>query len=68
MIEQLEMERQLVGKATPWTLLREMWTIIGNRKRGTRLDWFDGLSTDDEDEQVGKQGAKKPDGPFFLAA
>lgn len=33
MREQLEMEKQLVGEATFWTLLKEMWTIAGNRKR-----------------------------------
>lgn len=33
MAEQLDMERRLVGEATWWTLLKEMWTITGNRKR-----------------------------------
>lgn len=33
MAEQLDMERRLVGEATSWTLLKEMWTIAGNRKR-----------------------------------
>lgn len=27
------MERRLVGEATAWTLLKEMWSIAGNRKR-----------------------------------
>ncbi|KAH8887490.1 quinate permease [Thozetella sp. PMI_491] len=33
MSAQLEMERRLMGDATSWVLLREMWTIPGNRKR-----------------------------------
>lgn len=33
MSEQLEMERQLTGDASTKTLLKEMWTIPGNRKR-----------------------------------
>jgi hypothetical protein len=33
MAEQLEIERRLVGDATTWTLLKEMWLIRGNRKR-----------------------------------
>lgn len=33
MAEQLEMERRLMGKATMWTLFKEMWMIAGNRKR-----------------------------------
>ncbi|KAI1633572.1 putative MFS quinate transporter [Biscogniauxia mediterranea] len=33
MASQLEIERRLVGDATAWTLLREMWTISGNRNR-----------------------------------
>lgn len=33
MAEQLEMERRLVGEANMWTLLKEMWTVAGNRKR-----------------------------------
>lgn len=33
MAEQLEMERRLIGEATSWTLLKEMWFIPGNRKR-----------------------------------
>lgn len=33
MREQLDMERRLIGEATSWTLLKEMWTIAGNRKR-----------------------------------
>lgn len=33
MAEQLEIERRLVGDATTWTLLKEMWLIRGNRNR-----------------------------------
>ncbi|ROW02818.1 hypothetical protein VSDG_01820 [Cytospora chrysosperma] len=33
MAEQLAMERRLIGEATSWILLKEMWTIAGNRKR-----------------------------------
>ena len=33
MADQLELERRLVGDASAWALLREMWTIPGNRKR-----------------------------------
>lgn len=33
MAEQLEIERRLVGDATAWTLLKEMWLIRGNRNR-----------------------------------
>ena len=33
MADQLELERRLVGDATTRTLLREMWTVPGNRKR-----------------------------------
>lgn len=33
MAEQLDMERRLIGEATSWMLLKEMWTIPGNRKR-----------------------------------
>lgn len=33
MADQLEHERRLTGDATFKTLLREMWTIPGNRKR-----------------------------------
>jgi hypothetical protein len=33
MAEQLDMERRLIGEATSWILLKEMWTIAGNRKR-----------------------------------
>ncbi|RYP79827.1 hypothetical protein DL769_002772 [Monosporascus sp. CRB-8-3] len=33
MADQLEVERRLVGGATAWTLLREMWTIRPNRER-----------------------------------
>ncbi|ORY71176.1 general substrate transporter [Pseudomassariella vexata] len=33
MAEQLEIERRLVGDATAWTLMKEMWFIPGNRKR-----------------------------------
>lgn len=33
MAEQLDMERRLIGEATSWTLLKEMCTIAGNRKR-----------------------------------
>lgn len=33
MAEQLEVERRLTGDATAMTLLKEMFTIPGNRKR-----------------------------------
>ncbi|PSS00825.1 galactose-proton symporter [Coniella lustricola] len=33
MAEQLDMERRLIGRASSWTLLKEMWLIPGNRKR-----------------------------------
>ncbi|RYP05555.1 hypothetical protein DL764_003732 [Monosporascus ibericus] len=33
MADQLEVERRLVGDATAWTLLKEMWTIRPNRER-----------------------------------
>ncbi|KAI1876546.1 hypothetical protein JX265_004072 [Neoarthrinium moseri] len=33
MAEQLEIERRLVGDATTWILLKEMWLIRGNRNR-----------------------------------
>lgn len=33
MASQLEMERRLVGDATGWVLMKEMWTIPGNRNR-----------------------------------
>ncbi|KAI1501122.1 putative MFS quinate transporter [Biscogniauxia marginata] len=33
MASQLEIERRLVGDATAWTLLREMWVLSGNRNR-----------------------------------
>ncbi|KAK7757220.1 hypothetical protein SLS62_000769 [Diatrype stigma] len=33
MAAQLEIERRLVGDATAWTLLKEMWTIRANRNR-----------------------------------
>ncbi|KAL1847249.1 hypothetical protein VTK73DRAFT_10407 [Phialemonium thermophilum] len=33
MSDQLELERRLVGDATAMALLKEMWTIPGNRKR-----------------------------------
>lgn len=33
MAEQMDMERRLVGEATWWTLVKEMWMIPGNRKR-----------------------------------
>lgn len=33
MAEQLDMERRLIGEATSWMILKEMWTIAGNRKR-----------------------------------
>lgn len=32
-VAQLEHERQLIGGSGPWDLMREMWTIPGNRKR-----------------------------------
>ncbi|EAU36194.1 conserved hypothetical protein [Aspergillus terreus NIH2624] len=32
-VTQLEHERQLVGGSGPWDLMKEMWTIPGNRKR-----------------------------------
>lgn len=33
MAAQLEIERRLVGDATAWTLIKEMWTIRANRNR-----------------------------------
>lgn len=33
MAAQLEIERRLVGDATAWSLLKEMWTIRANRNR-----------------------------------
>lgn len=33
MADQLEMERRLAGDSTSWVLLKEMFTIPGNRKR-----------------------------------
>lgn len=33
-VDQLDYERRLIGDASAWNLLREMWTIAGNRKRG----------------------------------
>ena len=32
-VDQLEMERQLIGDASWWNLSKEMWTIKGNRNR-----------------------------------
>ncbi|KAB5549475.1 general substrate transporter [Coniochaeta sp. 2T2.1] len=32
-VDQLEFERRLIGDATTWNLLKEMWTVPGNRKR-----------------------------------
>ena len=32
-VDQLEFERRLIGDATTWNLLKEMFTIPGNRKR-----------------------------------
>lgn len=33
MMEQLDMEKRLMGNSTTWALLKEMWMIPGNRKR-----------------------------------
>lgn len=39
-VDQLEHERRLVGEATAWNLQKEMWTIVGNRKRVLISIWL----------------------------